>query len=266
VTGSLAVKLGGLVGATAIRLWMRLLDYQVAYYDPAVDPALGPCPTQAIYVFWHENILFPIYLRGHNNLTMLLSRHRDADILARAAYHLGFDVVRGSTYRGSISAVRQLAREGRQRHLTITPDGPRGPRRIFAQGPVYLSSKLQLPLVLMGFGYDRPWRLRSWDRFAIPRPGSRARGVVSPYIQMPANLSRHGLEHYRLRMEQLLNRLTDEAEAWAESGTRKINQVACLRRPSPLGKRIDQGGTLAGPNFARTARRGGKRPEAAAES
>ena len=59
-------------------------------------------------------------------------------------------------------------------HLTITPDGPRGPRRHMAPGPIYLASKLGLPLVLMGYAYDRPWRLHSWDRFAIPRPGSRA--------------------------------------------------------------------------------------------
>ena len=55
-------------------------------------------------------------------------------------------------------------------NLTITPDGPRGPRRQLAQGPVYLASKLGMPIVAMGFGYDRPWRFNSWDRFAIPRP------------------------------------------------------------------------------------------------
>ena len=55
-------------------------------------------------------------------------------------------------------------------HLTITPDGPHGPRRRMAPGPIYLASKLGLPLVLMGYAYDRPWRLPSWDRFAVPRP------------------------------------------------------------------------------------------------
>ena len=44
-------------------------------------------------------------------------------------------------------------------HLTITPDGPRGPRRQLAPGAIYLASKLGLPLVVMGYGYDRPWRV-----------------------------------------------------------------------------------------------------------
>jgi lysophospholipid acyltransferase (LPLAT)-like uncharacterized protein len=81
----------------------------------------------------------------------------------------------------------------------------------------------------MGMGYDRPWRVNSWDRFAIPRPGSRARGVVSPACTIPPNLDRDGLEHYRLHVEQLLNRLTDEAEAWARSGTSKTCQQSVRR-------------------------------------
>jgi lysophospholipid acyltransferase (LPLAT)-like uncharacterized protein len=178
--------------------------------------------------------LFPLYLRGHCNLAMLLSQHRDADILARAAYHLGFDCVRGSTYRGSTSAIRQLLRQSSRMHLTITPDGPRGPRRRLAQGSVYLASKLGLPLVAMGFGYDRPWRMGSWDRFAIPRPFSRARAVVSPEIVIPGNLDRTGVERCRVRVEQLLNRLTLEAQAWAEAGTRKREELPLRKQTAPL--------------------------------
>ena len=84
----------------------------------------------------------------------------------------------------------------------------------------------------MGFGYDRPWRLRSWDRFAVPRPFSRARLVLSPSITIPEKLDRAGIEHYRLEMERLLNRLTAEAEAWAESGTTKQGQVPLRRLAS----------------------------------
>ena len=90
---------------------------------------------------------------------MLLSRHRDAEILSHAAYHLGFDFVRGSTNRGGVAAIRELLEKSRHMHLTITPDGPRGPRRKLAPGSIYLASKLGLPLVVMGYGYDRPWRV-----------------------------------------------------------------------------------------------------------
>jgi lysophospholipid acyltransferase (LPLAT)-like uncharacterized protein len=164
---------------------------------------------------------------------MLLSQHRDAEVLSRTAHHMGFECVRGSTYRGGATALRELMEKSRGRNLTITPDGPRGPRRKLAQGPIYLASKLGLPIVAMGFGYDRPWRMRSWDRFAVPRPYSAARAVVSPAIELPRNLDRAGIEHYRQQVESLLGRLTLEAEAWAEAGTRKVNEVEIRREPSP---------------------------------
>lgn len=218
------VKFGGLVGTMAIRAWMSSLDCRVAYYDQTVDPVHPEYAGQKIFIFWHEYILLPLVKRGHCNLAMLLSRHGDAEILSRVAYHFGFDCVRGSTRRGAAAALRELVEKSRQMNLTITPDGPQGPRRVLAQGPVYLASKLQLPLVLLGMGYDRPWRANSWDRFAIPRPFSRARAVISPAIHLPADLDRDGLEHYRVQVERLLNRLTSEAEAWAESGERKVGE------------------------------------------
>lgn len=232
--------LGGLLATVATRTWMSTLDYKIAYYDRAVDPAFPECRGQKIYLFWHEYILFPFYQRGNCNLAMLLSRHQDAEILSRAACHMRFDTVRGSTRRGGVAAIRELLRKSRRMHLTITPDGPRGPRRRMAPGPIYLASKLRLPLVLMGFGYDRPWRFASWDRFALPRPYSRARCILSPDVHVPPELDRDGLEHYRQKTERLLNRLTVEAETWAESGTRKIGQQPIRRGPTPSRLRLSR--------------------------
>jgi hypothetical protein len=98
-----------------------------------------------------------------------------------------------------------------------------------AQGPIYLASKLQLPLVVMGFGYDRPWRANSWDQFAVPRPYSRARAVIGPPLTLPADLDRDGLETCRVRVERLLNCFTEEAEAWAMAGSRKAGEVVLGR-------------------------------------
>jgi len=235
---SFLTGLGALLGTAAVRFWMDTLDYKAAFYDWSIDPAQPECQGQKIYLFWHEYILFPFFMRGHCDLAMLVSRHRDAEILSRAAYFMGFELVRGSTRRGGAAAIRELLRKSRRMHLAITPDGPRGPRRRVAPGAIYLASKLSLPLVLLGFGYDRPWRVGSWDRFAIPRPGTRARCVPSPQIHVPSDLDHAGREHFRLRIEELLSRLTLEAETWAESGTRKINQVHAVR--SPARHRLDR--------------------------
>lgn len=225
-------KLGGLITAEAIRAWMSTIDCRAVFYDRSVDPAMG-VDTPRIYIFWHEYILAPLYLRGHCHLTMLLSQHSDANVLARVAYHLGFDCVRGSTYRGGAQALWELVRLSKHRHLTITPDGPRGPRRQLAQGAIYLASRLQMPLVAMGFGYDRPWRARSWDRFAVPRPFSRARAIIGPPMMLPTDLDRAGIERCRQRVERLLNDLTCEAEAWAAAGSRKAGEMVVRPQCAP---------------------------------
>lgn len=225
-------KLGGLLAAKGIEYWMGSLDTRAVYYDRAVDPVMG-IQGPRIYVFWHEYIMLPLALRGHCHLSMLLSQHGDAEILARIAGHVGFDCVRGSTFRGGARALWQLEERARTHHLAITPDGPRGPRRQCAQGPIYLASRLQIPLVAMGFGYDRPMRMKSWDRFAVPRPFSKARAVIGPEMHIPADLDRTQLETCRLRTERLLNCLTAEAEAWAAAGTRKIGEVPVTRQFAP---------------------------------
>src|SRR5262245_32924491 len=52
------------------------------------------------------------------------------------------------------------------RHIAVTPDGPRGPRRKLQERVVFLASRTGLPLVLVGVGYEKVWRAGSWDRFA----------------------------------------------------------------------------------------------------
>ena len=218
--------------ATLVRWWMGTLDYRIVYADPSVDPARAEFRRRGIYIFWHEYILFPLYLRGGCRLTMLLSRHRDAELLAIAAGYLGFDHVRGSTRRGGLQALVELLKKARCMNLTLTPDGPRGPRRRLAPGAVYLASRTGMPLVAMGFGYDRPWRLSTWDRFAVPRPGSRARAVIGPPLFLPPRLDRHQLEQYRVQVEQMLNELTRQAEAWAASGRSYPGEAPLTKAPA----------------------------------
>jgi lysophospholipid acyltransferase (LPLAT)-like uncharacterized protein len=230
IRSQLLTKLGGLAIAEFVRHWMKTIDCKWAYYDPTVDPVHPDYEGPTIFLFWHEYIACPFYLRGHCDMAMLLSQHRDAEWLSQAARHMGFRTVRGSTNRGGIRALRELFRTCRDMNLAITPDGPLGPRRELAPGPIYLSSRLGIPLVLTGFGYDRPWRNnRSWDRFALPRPYSRARAIFSPKIQIPPDLDRDRLEASRVAAERLLNFLTSEAERWALSNVPLAEQRVVQR-------------------------------------
>jgi lysophospholipid acyltransferase (LPLAT)-like uncharacterized protein len=205
----------GLAGAWLIRLWVSTLRRRLYFADGVRHPA--DCRQQRyIYAFWHESMLFPATYR--TRIRVLISTHSDGELIARVCRFLGFDVARGSTTRGGAAAVLGLYRGSKHAHLAVTPDGPRGPRRRVQVGLVYLASLTGLPVVPCGVGYSRAWRAGSWDRFAVPLPGSTAVAVTAPAVSVPARLDRDGLERYRLLVEQRLAAATAAAERWARGG------------------------------------------------
>lgn len=228
----MAIGAASLAASAVIPAWMSTLDFRVDFADPTVDPVDSRYRGAKIYVFWHEGILLPLHLRGHSNISMLLSRHWDANVLDRVARMMGFGTVRGSTFHGGSAALRELSNRARRGNLTITPDGPRGPRRRLAPGCVFLAGTLGIPIVAMGLGYDRPWRMGTWDRFAVPRPWSHARAVVSRAIRVPPGLDRDGIEEHRAGVERILVHLSDDAEAWAMEGRPRLGDCVVRREPS----------------------------------
>jgi len=179
-----------------------------------------------IYAMWHEYLLVPMIRFSHSSARLLISQHADGLIVAEICKHLRMGVVRGSSTRGGVEAVRQLLRPGRYRCVAVTPDGPRGPRRKVQMGIIYLAAKLGWPIVPVGVGYRQPWRLRSWDRLAIPKPYHPSAVVTAEPIRVPANLDREALEAYRVKLEEALLDLTAKAERAAATGRRPFTAAS----------------------------------------
>lgn len=127
-----------------------------------------------LFAFWHGQMLPLLYQHRDEGVTLMVSSHRDGEMIARVAKRFGCGVVRGSTSRNAAGAllglVRALADGG---DAGVTPDGPRGPAREFAPGAAVASFESGAAIVLLGVAADRAWRLRSWDRFLIPKPFAR---------------------------------------------------------------------------------------------
>ena len=127
-----------------------------------------------VYAFWHSGILPGALLHRDEGIAVLVSRHRDGELITRLIQRLGYVTARGSSTRGGDAGVRELlawAEQGRQ--LAVTPDGPRGPAEQVKPGLVYLAARTGRRVVPIGFGARPAWVLRSWDRFRVPRPFAR---------------------------------------------------------------------------------------------
>src|SRR5262249_49845573 len=142
----------------------------------------------------------------------------DGELVAQTAQRLGCSVVRGSATRGGVKALRQVIRLGEGTHVVATPDGPRGPRRHFHEGVIYMAARTGMLIVPCGFASRRPWRANSWDCFALPKPFSRARCVIGKPIHVPAEFNRDQLEAFRQQAEDAMSHVTELAEAWVETG------------------------------------------------
>jgi lysophospholipid acyltransferase (LPLAT)-like uncharacterized protein len=197
---------------------VRTLDARLADYSDDSDVTTDQFTTPAIYIFWHENILLPFVTRSRAGMTLLVSQHRDANWLDWMAQDFCYNTVRGSSTKGGLKAILQYRKEHQNSSLVVTPDGPKGPRRVLAPGCIQLSSLLQVPIIPVGIGYHRPYRAPTWDRFAIPRPGSRARLILGSRMSIPRKLDEAGIEEHRLWVENAVHQLTYEAESWAFDG------------------------------------------------
>jgi lysophospholipid acyltransferase (LPLAT)-like uncharacterized protein len=199
--------------AWLIRLWMRTMRVRTVTADGRQHPT-DPKEHRFIYAFWHEGLLAPLATRP--KIRVLISQHTDGEVISQICQHLGIGVIRGSTARGGCQALLEMIRDtDDSAHLGITPDGPRGPRRELKAGVVMIASQSGLDIVPVGIGFVRAWRFGSWDRFALPCPGSTMVGVVGAPIAVPGDLDRAGLAQWTQLVQAELLRLTDLAEDWA---------------------------------------------------
>jgi len=109
----------------------------------------------------------------------LISASRDGELLADAIKRFDYDVVRGSSSRLGASAILQLTEVlASGRDVVITPDGPRGPVYELGPGIIFLAQKSEAAVVPFNMEYSSYWRLKSWDRFIVPRPFSKVRVII----------------------------------------------------------------------------------------
>jgi lysophospholipid acyltransferase (LPLAT)-like uncharacterized protein len=167
--------------------------------------------------------LYPVHLFRKANMCYLISGHADGEILAGMARQFGVRLIRGSSTRGGEGALRQMMEAMRHYHIGLTPDGPQGPRRIVQPGLVFLASQTGHSIVPTGLAYRRAWRLSSWDRMALPYPGSQATFVTGEPVRVPYGINRPALNQYR----EIVQRGMDKMTALAEN---LIEEVACERR------------------------------------
>ncbi len=138
------------LGAFLIRILGKLLSIHTEGHH--FVEGLHRQGSNMIIAFWHgRQFMMPLAYRG-KEAHILISQHRDGELICRIMEYFGFRSVRGSSTRGGMQALRRLIRLGRSGvDLVMTPDGPKGPRQIAQMGTIHLAKATGLPILPLTF-------------------------------------------------------------------------------------------------------------------
>jgi hypothetical protein len=162
-----------------------------------------------VFLLWHDALLPLLWHHRQEGVVILVSEARDGRYLAEYARHLGYGMVTGSSTRGGVRALLGAVKALRSgTPVAVTPDGPQGPRRVMKPGALAAAQRAGVPVLPIHAGAERAWRLRSWDRFMIPKPLSRL--MICYGVPFEVEPGEAGLERGVLRAERALAELAHE--------------------------------------------------------
>jgi lysophospholipid acyltransferase (LPLAT)-like uncharacterized protein len=174
-----------------------------------------------VLLCWHEALLPVIWHHRHRGISAMISEAQDGEYLAGFVRSIGYGLVRGSSSRGASRALRgaiQALRAGQS--VGLTPDGPRGPRRVFKPGAV-AAAGLSGATVLAVHAEAKPsWRAHSWDRTIVPVPFARVRLAYGPWFSPGRGQSgrEEAIFHGRYALEEAVRLATFPAGGATPTG------------------------------------------------
>ena len=197
--------------ATGIRALARPAAIEIRNEEHLADTL--STQGKAILGVWHENIMFGACRYRGTNYHAITSESFDGEIAVRVMRQFGMDAVRGSSSNGPLTVMRRLVKALELIDVVgLTPDGPRGPRRIAKPGIAILASRTGVSIVPNAFAVSRGWRLKSWDRMLIPKPFSKVVCLYGAPIPPPTKGSKSAIKATTHELENRLNELQEKLE------------------------------------------------------
>jgi lysophospholipid acyltransferase (LPLAT)-like uncharacterized protein len=177
--------------------------------------------VRCIYATWHESLWHGMQAMRGEDMIVMVSAHRDGEIIARVGRRRGYEFVRGSSTRGGARAMLEFTRLAREKSgdLAMILDGPKGPRREIKEGALFAASRTGLPIVPCGLHVDRAWRAKSWDRHVIGKPFARVAVALGPELRVPPDASREELAgEWRERLLRAMDEAEEQARRSLQAG------------------------------------------------
>ncbi len=159
-----------------------------------------------IFLFWHGRIAMMAFSYKHyfshlkNEVKILISNHNDGEIITQTMNIFGIKSIRGSSRKGAVGAMISALKELKNKnHISITPDGPKGPFHSIADGIINLAQKTDVKIAFINYEASLYWQFKSWDKMILPKPFSR----INFYLSSPISVKNLSIDEAKNRLLNL---------------------------------------------------------------
>ena len=202
------------------------LTYRIKIVDPQNESDIMDKGKSLIYASWHQRFFPGIqFFATRKPISIIISKSRDGDFIARIVDILGWYPVRGSSSRGGSEAlqkVNELALNGYK--IGHIVDGPQGPPEVIKAGLIRIAQVTGKPIVPTITSGQKKWVFNSWDRFMVPKPFSRVIIRFGKPICVSPDIGEDEFENNRVFVEQEMKALyADTDSIWTNPS--RINEI-----------------------------------------
>ncbi len=207
-------------------LWLVLHTIRWRILNRAPADAVLADPAGLLVCFWHGQIAASIgaqpLCRPHRPTRLIISLSPDGEFIAKAMELMDLPAFRGSSSKtkdprrarsGSIVYRQSLDWVRKGGILILTPDGPRGPAREMAEGPVAMASRTGAPVMLMGLCARPALKLKTWDGMELPLPFGRGVIAFEGPVHAPGDIEGEAVLELRRDWAARLTAATEAAAA-----------------------------------------------------
>lgn len=169
-----------------------------------------------IFVFWHSRLLMiaPFAPKRKQKLNVVISTHNDGQLITRVMEYFNFHMIRGSSNKkDALLAFKEVIRALKNNEIvTITPDGPRGPRMRIGGNVVKIAQMQNVQIIPVTYSVSRCKILSSWDRFMFAKPFSKGIFIYGEPIEPCQTNDENALKEAGINLENRLNNITRQAD------------------------------------------------------
>lgn len=152
------------------------------------------------------------------------STSRDGILQASILKKFKYEIISGSSAKSPVRALIGSIQKMRMGYnVGFAVDGPTGPLYKVKPGAIYLAKKMQVPIIPISFSANPAIILKSWDKYLLPKPFAKSAIIFGKPFCPSANLDGNTVISECKNLENILNRLTLQADRIVHLNNRNQN-------------------------------------------